>query len=738
MYRIGLAVAMALLLCCPLAAQQKTYDFKNLSADDIAALKADRHAFYEAKSAGKWEAIQRSMLQKAMMLDGNQVDYDIKYYGIDLYLNFTNSTISGKVDYKIESNVNGLNAVDLNLTTQLIVDSIKINNTTSFFSHSANLLQITTPTSFARFAEFDMTVYYHGSPLYLDQQGLAFGNVWGYTMLWTNCEPFGSRNWWPCKDHPEDKPDSVDIYIDYPNTYKVMSAGKIMTDVASGTGRKRIHFKHNYPVATYLVALTVSNFVSSIQTWNYDSQSMPVYAYTLPNATAAKTSFEANMLPVLTNLSEGWGTYPFITEKAGNAHYGWGGAMEHQTCSFYSPGFYDEWVIAHETGHQWFGDMITCETFNHIWLNEGFASYSEPLHFERKFGFASYKSYLQSQKYLGSGTVYVENILTDDVFDQNLVYDKGSWVVHMLRGVLGDSVFFNDAMPAYVNGPQRFNSATTAEFEAAVSAGSGQDLSWFFTEWIFGNGSPAYEIAFRCEPKIGGGYRLLYLIEQVQGGGTYFKMPIRTRFNTTGGPRDTVIWNEGAVQLYELSFADSVTGVVFDADEWILRTVLTKPFEMTVVTRTLPDGQETVPYYTTFEAVAGTPPYNWTFLGGDLPFGTIFNGGASPSITGTPFFAATFYFTIRCEDSSIPPNVRDVSYSILIGPPPSGLDGDADGNGAISIADAVFLINYIFAAGPAPNPISLGDADCSGAISIADAVFLINYIFSGGPAPNCP
>ncbi|MCC6961887.1 MAG: hypothetical protein IT585_01405 [candidate division Zixibacteria bacterium] len=736
MQRLLMAAAIALALVACAFAQQKAYDYKNLTADDIAEIKARRHEFYTAKSQGKQEAIRLAQLQKAIYLDGNEADYNVKYYGIDVYLNFSNGSIVGKVDYVIEAMVEGLNAIDLNLATDLTVDSVRFGATAAGYSHAVDLLSITTPAPIARNAQFSMTVYYHGTPRFVGEQGMEFASVYGNTMCWTNCEPFGSRNWWPCKDHPEDKPDSVDIYVDYPSTYKVMSAGAIVSDVSSGTGRKRIHFNHNYPVATYLVAITCANFTTSTQTWNYGPYSMPVYSYTVPNIPQAKQSFETWMIPVLNALSNRFGTYPFATEKAGNAHYGWGGAMEHQTCSFYNPTFYDDWVIAHETGHQWFGDMITCKTFNHVWLNEGFASYSEPIFFEQQYGFNTYKSWLQSQKYLGGGTIYVENTLTDDIFDNNLVYDKGSWVVHMLRGVLGDSVFFNVAMPAWYNSPFKYGAATTSDFTNVISTAVGHDMSWFVDQWIYGDGSPNYQIAYRCEPEPGG-YRLAYLIRQTQSGGTYFKMPIRTRFVTTGGNVDTTIWNEGPVELYTLHFADSVTNVIFDADEWILRQVTTVPLQMTILTVDLPDGEINSPYAQSLEAVAGTPPYSWTFLGGDLPFGLNFTGGTVGEISGTPTYAATFYFSIMCQDASIPPASDTSSFAITI-IPQQGLPGDADGSGGVSISDAVYLINYIFAGGPAPNPMAAGDADCSGAVSISDAVFLINYIFASGPAPSCP
>lgn len=736
--RRALMTAVTLLFVTALASgQQKSFDYQNLTAEDIAELKAARHAFYAAESAAKEKAIKEQLRLGKANFDGNQNDYDIRYYGINVRLDFTASTIIGRIDYKIRSGVPALSAVDLNLHHQLIVDSVKVGGAAATFSRPGELLSITTPTSYGTNAEFNMSVYYHGTPYFDGQQGMAFGSVSGYLMCYTNCEPFASRNWWPCKDYPLDKPDSIDLYIDYPSTYKLVTAGLMISDDPNGTGRKLVHYKHRYPIATYLVALTCANFIVGNQTWTYPpSYSMPVVTYTLPNATAAKNSFDTWMLPVLTKLSDAFGVYPFVTEKAGNAHFGWGGAMEHQTCSFYNSTFYNDWVIAHETGHQWFGDMITCEDFHHVWINEGLASYTEPIFFERYYNsLQTYLDYMQSQKYLGPGTVYVENLQTDDIFDNNLSYDKGSWIMHMLRGVLGDTVFFQ-VMRDYYNSQYKYGSLTTEEFSSQVSGTVGSDMYWFFHEWVYGEGHPDYKISWECKPAASG-YSLVYFIRQVQTGGTYFKMPIKTTFVTTGGSKDTVIWNQGGGEVYTLAFADSVTNIIFDPQEWILRTVVTEPFGLHITSRTLPDGALTVPYFQKLGAVGGVPPYHWTKVGGDLPLGLDFNGDTIGTIYGTPTWPADYFFTLRLTDSKVPANTEMLQYTLTIGAAPRPI-GDANNDGMINITDVIYLVGYIFSGGPAPDPLRIGDADCNGLVNISDAVFLVNYIFGSGPAPNCP
>jgi hypothetical protein len=164
--------------------------------------------------------------------------------------------------------------------------------------------------------------------------------------------------------------------------------------------------------------------------------------------------------------------------------------------------------------------------------------------------------------------------------------------------------------------------------------------------------------------------------------------------------------------------------------------------ELHIESYEIPDGYLGEPYSYQFVAVGGTEPYNWSFFGGDVPYGCTFNGGTVGTITGTPSYKADYYFTIICVDSGAPQKSDTLGVIITITDPPAPpyLCGDADGGGNVSISDAVFIINYIFAGGAAPDPLESADADCSGNVAIGDAVYLVNYIFGGGPSPcaACP
>ncbi len=412
--------------------------------------------------------------------------------------------------------------------------------------------------------------------------------------------------------------------------------------------------------------------------------------------------------------------------------------MEHQTCSMHeSFSYYDPtYLLIHENAHQWWGDMITCKTYNHIWLNEGMGTYTESIYYEAVYGQSAYFANLATQEYLGEGTIYVEDPATQVIFDGNLTYNKGAWVMHMLRGVVGDSAFFR-AMKDWAFSPFRYGSATTEDFADVLSTSVGTDMNWFIHQWIYGDGSPNYQISYQCDrDTVAGGYNLNYYIDQLQTSHTYFKMPIKHRFVTTGGTIDTVIWNEGRGQFYSLHFADSVTSVIFDQQKWILRSVSTVPFSMHFTTPQLPSPKINEPYYQRLQAVGGKAPYYWTLWGGDLPYGLTFEGDTVGVLSGTPTYAATFYFTIMLTDSNSPQDSVPQDFALTVNPNiPSYVCGDADRSNSVDVSDVVYLIQYIFAGGAAPNPLLAGDADCSSSIDISDAVYLINYIFGGGPSP---
>jgi hypothetical protein len=271
------------------------------------------------------------------------------------------------------------------------------------------------------------------------------------------------------------------------------------------------------------------------------------------------------------------GEYPFVDEKYGHAIFPFGGAMEHQTATSYGAvlirgdHFYD-WIVAHELGHQWFGDKVSPAEWPEIWLNEGGATYSEALWREHLGGLPTLQSWMTS---LDSrpfcGTLYDPLAGGCSLFGHT-VYDKGGWVLHMLRHVVGDTDFFQGLRDYFTN--QAYANAATADLQAAMEAASGMALGPFFSRWVFDGGEPTYRWGWSAVQTTAG-WVTYVRIDQLQAGAP-FTMPIDIVVTTPPGNTESthVVQNTTAGQDFALPpQAKAPTHVQFDPDGWILKTV---------------------------------------------------------------------------------------------------------------------------------------------------------------------
>lgn len=263
-----------------------------------------------------------------------------------------------------------------------------------------------------------------------------------------------------------------------------------------------------------------------------------------------------------------FGEYPFMDEKYGHAEWGASYGMEHQTIT--SMGDPTERRVAHELAHMWWGDMITLDSYHHMWLNEGFARYAEALWAEQKSGSGLYHSTMNSYAYYGGGTIYVEDPVHDNVFHFNLEYNKGAWVLHMLRHVVGDSTFFNILQAYGSDSRYQYGTATTEQFRDVAEAISGLELDSFFDQWIYHSYFPHYGLNYHQD-----GDSLRVTISQDQAGPTIFEMPIDLKIICDDTLFITKVRNYLPIQEYaiELPADDSLIYVAIDPDNWILKRV---------------------------------------------------------------------------------------------------------------------------------------------------------------------
>jgi aminopeptidase N len=506
----------------------------------------------------------------------NQQAFDVTAYDLDLTPDPASRVLRGSVRIRATVVSGPLFSLELDLDDAMIVDSVGVAGVTAPFSRGTDLLTVTLGRAWLSGEGLDVAVGYHGTPA-----SGPFGSVFAFTshngkpFLWTLSEPYGARAWWPCKDHPEDKADSVSVRVTVPTGMKTVSNGRRVESSDDGTVAVT-RWVERHPIATYLVSLASFAYATPTD-WYRPSpaDSMEIQFHLFPEDTASTAGVNAKVKGMIAAYAARFGEYPFLDEKYGEAEFTWGGGMENQTLtSLGNPA--SEGVVVHELAHQWWGDWVTCRDFHHVWLNEGLATYGEALWAEAQRGLAGYHADLAYNKYLGAGTIYVpddENVTR--MFDFNLTYNKASWVPHMLRHVLGDTVFFQ-ALREY--GRQHaYGTATTEDFQQACEEVSGLGLGRFFQEWIYGEYYPQY--GFRWESAAsGGGWDVTVLLEQLQAG-QLFWMPVDVAIHGAGGTRTFVALDSLATQSFTFHVADLPESVLIDPDEWILRTVTTAGVE---------------------------------------------------------------------------------------------------------------------------------------------------------------
>lgn len=506
--------------------------------------------------------------------------FDVKYYKLDLRINHQNQTIAGNVRIDALSDTNNLNTIFIDLASSLIVDSIKMGNNILSFSRNSDKIFINLNSSFNKGQKFSITIYYNGVPSSSGFGSFTFGTrQGGNPSIFTLSQPYGTKDWWPCKDTPGDKADSADIWFTVSNPLKAVSNGKLISVINNGDGTSTYKWKVSYPIAQYLISLAASDFVQYDNYYIYSElDSMPVNHFLYPETFSISMKNLLDLTPEMIEVfAQRFGEYPFIREKYGHAEFGWSGGMEHQTCS--SMGFWSDWIIAHELAHQWYGDAITCKDWNNIWLNEGFATYSEGLWAEAKQGIQAYNSFISGKMGIAKsavGSVYVTDISSvGSIFNYARTYAKGAIILHMLRGIVGDSVFFN-ILRTYTYHPSvAYGVAVTEDFQQIAEAVSGKDLDYFFNQWIYGENYPKYMVGWSTNQVSDTlTYLNVQINQQMNSNPAFFTMPIQMLVKRFGLSDTTVIlFNNQQNQNFQVPIRGAITSVQFDPNNLILKDV---------------------------------------------------------------------------------------------------------------------------------------------------------------------
>ena len=369
------------------------------------------------------------------------------------------------------------------------------------YSHANNRLRLVLPTLSKAGQEFTFTVRYRGIPA----DGLLHGvNIHGERTIFANNWPNQIRHWLPMIDHPYDKA-TGEMMVTAPAHYQVVSNGVLIEESDRPNQMRLTHWRQSVPIASWLYTLGVARFTSHhagmaggtpVQTWVFPQDRENGVRLFEDLSRRAINFFVAQI-----------GPYPY--EKLANIQAtGFGGGTEYASAIFYgekgvSAG---RGPVVHEIAHQWFGNSVTERDWDDVWLSEGFATYFTLLfteHDEGRDAFVdgltrSRAQILQLEQKLPDTPVIHRNLSDMDKVLNNLVYQKGGWVLHMLRAEVGTETFWTAIREYYRR--YRDQNASTAELRAVFEQVSGQELGWFFSQWLTRAGVPQIEGAWRYLP----------------------------------------------------------------------------------------------------------------------------------------------------------------------------------------------------------------------------------------------
>ncbi len=495
-------------------------------------------------------------------------DFDVIHYEFDWNIDFDARSIQGKAIINGESSIHGLNTITLNLANTMTVAGVKQDQHTLSFSHQDNLLSIFFTKNYKKGESFKVEISYLGHPtsgLYYDYHGSE-------PIIYSLDEPSDARNWFPCYDHPSDKA-TAELNITIPSEMMAASNGTLIEVKTNSDNTVTYNWQVSYPIATYLISVAATNYVAFSHTYTSGQNEMEVVYYVYPELLEhAKTDF-ANTVPQIEFYAEVFGEYPFLREKYGMALIPGGTAMEHQTCTSYPARFINgeqsyDWLIAHELAHQWWGDLVTLADWPEIWLNEGFATYSDALWWEHLYGMAGLKARMQDfrsilfERYSGPHHAIYDP--PQGYLFSAIEYEKGAWVLHMLRFVVGEDNFWN-ILETYAQ-RYAYHIVTTDDFKSVCEEIYEADLDWFFYQWIYEPGYPRYEYSWGHSSS----NTVRVIIKQTQEAYSLYSMPIELQVVLPSGTVKRTVWVDERVNAYDLSFAEPPSDVLFDPDQWIL------------------------------------------------------------------------------------------------------------------------------------------------------------------------
>ncbi len=513
--------------------------------------------------------------------------YDVQHYDLSISLDLSTKTLSGNVSMIVHI-LDPLQTLTLNASKKtLTIDSAIVGKIRVLFQHKDDALSIQLPTIVAASESVAINIYYHGISTFqgeYDGGGVYFSSP---DHVATISQPNFARTWFPCNDNPSDKATStMSITVD---SHLTAVSNGILKQISRQEKFKTYTWETRYPTATYLISFAVAPYLEYSDWYTaLNGDSMKVTYYVFPeDSDKAKKDFY-NTTKILSIFARMFGEYPFMNEKFGLVEVDGELTMENQTiCSIQRSEITGdqqyESTIVHEIAHQWLGNLVTPATWNDIWLNEGFATYAEALYREQAYSKDSYRRYVEWLMSTEQGRFAGAIVGNNDTSFQDLfslrIYNKGALVLHMLRGIVGDTVFFT-IMKNYLNNERlRYGNATTEDFIHECEKEYGQSLRWFFDEWLLSSADsidrPEYEYSWTTQPN-GNLFDVHLNLTQTTAAKQLFRMPMTITISTQLSEYKYKITDSLEVQSFNFQMHEQPTSVEIDKENNVFKILKRK------------------------------------------------------------------------------------------------------------------------------------------------------------------
>jgi aminopeptidase N len=519
----------------------------------------------------------------------HELKYDVKFVHLMLNLERTNKFVSGGVKTVATVTAAAMDTFMCLLHENHAIDSIRFNGALMTYTRQDSALKVAPLSAIPNGQSFTVTVYYKGTA---PVGGAAIGNgysngtsgAWGNQVSWSLSEAIAAYHWWPCKQILTDKIDSSWVFVTTDSINKVGSNGLLTNKVDIGP-KRRYEWKNNHMINYYLISVAVAKYKE------YNLYAKPLYIgadsiliqnYIYDGAINNNTwingqKLELNKMPQVMNfMCKMYGMYPFYKQKYGHCMAPFSGGMEHQTMT--SLGFFEYYLDAHELAHQWWGDNVTCKSWSDIWINEGFASYSEHLT-AQYLDLPNYASNLNSahtnvMSQTGGSIHFTGNDTTNStrIFSSRLTYDKGGAIIHTLRFVTNDDSLWFRTLRGFQN-QYKNSTASTVDFMNYYQAQTSINPTQFFNQWYYGQGYPTFDVSWNFVGNVA-------VIKSSQSTSMpssvpLFVTPMEYKLTRTNAPDTTIrVMHSVNMEIYNIPMLGNVTGVTVDPNNWVINKVV--------------------------------------------------------------------------------------------------------------------------------------------------------------------